>query len=217
MRTEKTWRSSRFLLAELIVVFLGVYGAFWVDSYRDAQQREERTDKVILALMQDLKDAIEVTGHFRNSIEIGLQEWADSRARGETPPPYVFRIYGSVKPPLSTWDAVRQSQVSELLESNLLFELGFYYNELSGMGDKLVRYGEFTELEVLPRLKQEDTNFYGEDLELLPRFEAHMDRIREMKDLMGDTVAWSKCILSRLESVPKITEICRTNIGVTTL
>ena len=60
--------------------------------------------------------------------------------------------------------------MSELLESNLLFELGFYYNELSGMGDKLVRYGEFTESEVLPRLKPEDTNFYDENLELLPPF-----------------------------------------------
>jgi hypothetical protein len=217
MQTEKVWRSSRFLLAELVVVFIGVYGAFWVDGYREEQEREERTQKIILALIADLNDAIEISGQFSNSIETGLQKWVDSRVRGETPPPYVFRVYGHVRPPQSTWDAVLQSQVSELLESNLLFELGFFYNEFSGIGDRLVRYVEFTDREVLPRLKQENTNFYDEDLELLPIYAVHMDQIREVGDLFRDTVTWSKCIVARLESVPQITERCPTKVGVTIL
>jgi hypothetical protein len=41
------------LLAELVVVFLGVYGAFWVDNYREQLDRNERTQQVVLALQQD--------------------------------------------------------------------------------------------------------------------------------------------------------------------
>ena len=46
IKVEKIWRSSRMLVAELVVVFLGVYSAFWVDNYRDRQEREERTEQV---------------------------------------------------------------------------------------------------------------------------------------------------------------------------
>ena len=107
MKTEKIWRSSRMLVAELIVVFLGVYGAFWVDNYRDRQEREERTEQVILILQQDLKDLIEVSGGLVDQTDAGLLEWSNGRDRGEAPPPFVFRIYGAEKPPQSTWEAVR--------------------------------------------------------------------------------------------------------------
>jgi hypothetical protein len=50
----------RLLLAELVVVFLGVYGAFWVDNYRDQLDREERTTEVVDVLDQDFNDFIEV-------------------------------------------------------------------------------------------------------------------------------------------------------------
>ena len=121
MEIEKTWRSSGMLVAELVVVFLGVYGAFWVDNFRDQQDRKERTEQVILALKQDLKDYIDTAGSFTDHIEVGLQEWSNARDRGETPPPYVFRVYGAEKPPQSTWEVVRQTQLTELLQANLLF------------------------------------------------------------------------------------------------
>ena len=73
MDNVNRWGSSRRLIAELVVVFLGVYGAFWVENFRDQQDRDERTRKVILALQQDLKDYVEVGGGFRDHIEEGLK------------------------------------------------------------------------------------------------------------------------------------------------
>ncbi len=79
-----------------------------------------------------------------------------------------------------------------------------------------MRYAEFTESEVLPLLKLEGSNFYMQDgIRLLPRFAAHMDRLREYKNLGGDTVVWATCLLGRLESVEDSTEACRTEVGVT--
>ena len=118
--------SWRMLLAELLVVFLGVYSAFWVDNYRDHLDREERTREVISVLKRDLDDQIEVGQRFQKYIEDGLREWDEARARGETPVPFVFRIYGAEKPPSAIWEVARQAQLSELLEPNLVFELGFF-------------------------------------------------------------------------------------------
>ncbi len=210
--------SSRLLIAELLVVFLGVYGAFWVDDFRDQQDRDERTRKVILALQQDLEDYVEVSGGFVDYIEKGLQNWHASRARGETPAPFVFRIFGAEVPPLTTWEAVRQAELVVLIDTNLLYELGFYYNEISGMGAQNVRYATFTESDVLPQLKMGNSSFYTEDGErLLPRFEAHMDRLDEIRRLMAETATWADCLAERLENINRTTEVCRTDVGVTML
>ena len=215
-RTTQLFRSWKSLLAELVVVFLGVYGAFLVEDYRDQQDREERTAQVILALQQDLRDYVEVTSAFNKYVEDGLREWAEARESGDAPAPFVFRLYGAETPPLTTWEVVRQAELAELLRANLLYELGFFYNEIAGMGARYIRYAEFTEAEVLPLTKVGSASFYmGDGVQLLPRFAAHMDRLREINKFMGDSVEWATCILERLESADESTATCRTDVGVT--
>ncbi len=218
MDNVNRWGSPRRLVAELAVVFLGVYGAFWVEDFRDQQDRDERTRKVILALQQDLKDYVEVGGGFRDHIEEGLKNWNASRARGETPAPFVFRVFGAEVPPLTTWEAVRQTELAVLIDADLLYELAFYYNEISGMGARYVRYATFTESDVLPQLKLGNSSFYAEDGErLLPRFEAHMDRLDEYLRFTTESITWADCLAKRLENIDRTTEVCRTDVGVTTL
>ncbi len=214
-RSTQLLRSWKRLAAELVVVFLGVYGAFWVENYRDQQDQIDRTEQVILALQQDLRDYVEVTDAFNKHVEDGLRDWAGARESGEAPAPFVFRIYGAETPPLSTWEVVRQAGLAELLQANLLYELGFFYNEIAGMGARYIRYAEFTESEVLPLAKIGSASFYSADGKLLPRFAAHMDRLRELGNFMGESVEWASCILERLESADERTATCRRDVGVT--
>jgi hypothetical protein len=209
-------RSWRFLAAELIVVFLGVYGAFWVDNYRDQQNKIERTEAVVRVLIQDMNDLVNVGGRFNDFIEDGLMTWDEARQRGETPPPFVFRTFGAEVPPLTTWEVVRQTELAELIESDLLFELGFFYNELSGVGDRYVRYAEFTESDVLPQLKTGSSGFYNESGDrLLPRFEAHMDRLREYRLMSVYLIDWAECLTDRISALDKSGAECRSDLGVT--
>jgi len=209
-------RSWRFLLAELLVVFLGVYGAFWVDSYRDQQDKAERTEAVVSVLIKDMNDLVKVGGGFNDFIEEGLQKWDEARQRGETPPPFVFRTFGAEVPPLTTWEVVRQAQLSELIEPDLLFELGFFYNELSGVGDRFIRYAEFTESEVLPQVKAGSSGFYNEAGDrLLPKFEAHMDRLREYRLMSEYLNDWAECLIDRIATLDRSAQECRSELGVT--
>ncbi len=68
-RSTQLLRSWKRLAAELVVVFLGVYGAFWVENYRDQQDQIDRTEQVILALQQDLRDYVEVTDAFNKHVD----------------------------------------------------------------------------------------------------------------------------------------------------
>lgn len=210
------FRSWKILLAELVVVFLGVYGAFWVDNYRDQQDKKERTEEVVNVLIQDIGDLIKVGGRFHDFMEEGLRSWDEARNRGETPPPFVFRTFGAEKPPLTTWEVVRQSQLAELLGPNLLYELDFFYNEMSGVGDRYVRYVEFVESEVLPLQISGSAGFYDESGErLLPRFEANMDRLREYRLMTQYLNDWAVCLRDRIATVDSSDRECRNDLGVT--
>ena len=200
----------RFLALELVIVFVGVYGAFWVDNYRDQKEQEQSAALLAEALRRDLSDVVDVTYDFMGMIDSGLGQWEEQRSRGETPPPFVFRIQGSEVPPAATWEAALQAEAAKLFDPGLLFDLGFFYNEIIGMANRYVRYAEFTEAEVLPRLKPGGARFYTEDGQhLLPRFAAHMDRLREYRSFMGDTIGWSECLLERLQTPRQRTDSCR--------
>jgi hypothetical protein len=144
-----------------------------------------------------------------------LQKWGEARQRGETPAPFVFRTNGAEKPPLTTWEVVSQAQLAELLEPSLLYELGFFYNELSGVGDRYVRYAVFTESEVLPLLKTGNAAFYDEAGEkLLPRFDAHMDRLREYLEMSVELSKWAECLRHRIAAVDNLNQSCRGEQGI---
>jgi hypothetical protein len=46
-------------IAELILVFIGVYAAFWLNSYQQHQQEAKRRDQILADLEQRLQDGID--------------------------------------------------------------------------------------------------------------------------------------------------------------
>src|SRR5262245_13291907 len=58
--TEKQSGLSRLgrWLAELILVFVGVYAAFWLNNYQQHQQEAKRHDQILALLEQRLETAI---------------------------------------------------------------------------------------------------------------------------------------------------------------
>src|SRR5207247_1467819 len=62
--SQTTEKHSRFLrfgawVAELVLVFVGVYAAFWLNNYQQHRQDAERRDQILAALEQQLREGIE--------------------------------------------------------------------------------------------------------------------------------------------------------------
>ena len=83
------------LFFELIVVFLGVYLAFWVEGYREAQQEREQAGEIARVLDRDLADVIRVEQRVIDEARLGLQQWENERQNGGIPVPYYMRFPGS--------------------------------------------------------------------------------------------------------------------------
>ena len=184
---------------DFVIVVAGVFVGLQVNNWSAARDRAERTARVVEAVRRDLRDASQVEASFGRGVDAALAEFDAAHARREYPPPVFLRIPGSDTPPRNIWQAVLQSQLADLIDPGLLFELGFYYDERDGMGAKFVRHINFTETEILPRLKQDSRVFYTPDgSRLAPVFEAHMDRLRERRQEFEVLNKWAACLDERL-------------------
>jgi hypothetical protein len=62
---SKTIEKSSHLLrlgrwaAELVLIFVGVYAAFWLNNYQQRQQDAERRDRILASIERTLRDGIE--------------------------------------------------------------------------------------------------------------------------------------------------------------
>src|SRR6266576_4213434 len=65
MSTATTDRKRPFLfragrwVAELVLVFVGVYAAFWLNNYQQHQQDAERRDRILASIEKTLREGIE--------------------------------------------------------------------------------------------------------------------------------------------------------------
>src|SRR5437588_11565922 len=92
--TEKRSRFGRFggWVAELILVFVGVYAAFWLSNYQQHGQDAERRDQILASLEQALREGIESNKTATAREERDAAEFRRALHAGEMPPlqPFVF-------------------------------------------------------------------------------------------------------------------------------
>ncbi len=92
--TEKRSSLSRVgrWVAELVLVFVGVYGAFWLNNYQQQQQDAQRRDRILAWIEQTLREGIESGKISRAKQERAAAEFRRALDGGEMPPlrPFVF-------------------------------------------------------------------------------------------------------------------------------
>ena len=92
--TEKRSRFARFgrWVAELLLVFTGVYAAFWLNNYQQHRQDADRRDQILASFEQQLREGIESGKINRANQERRAAEFQRALNAGEMPPlqPFVF-------------------------------------------------------------------------------------------------------------------------------
>lgn len=197
---------------DFIIVFVGVFVGLQAQEWREDVASRERLDRIVTALNADLEDARRVEAGFWADIQAGLAEFEASYARGETPPPFVYRIKGSDTAPNLIWGSLQEAGIGELLDPELLFELSHFYSERDGIGVKVSRYMQSIENTVLPHIDGDPRFFYDSSGEVMrPEYLATMDRLREWGQYMSDLGPWSECLEGRLAKASEPGESCRSD------
>ena len=98
MSTVTTDRKASFLsragrwMAELVLIFVGVYAAFWLSNYQQHRQDAGRRDRILASIEQTLRQGIESGKINRVEQEREAAEFRRALDAGEMPPlhPFVF-------------------------------------------------------------------------------------------------------------------------------
>ncbi len=206
--TESPHRAGGFgrLSLEVLLIFVGVSGAFLVESYRDSQEAMERAELIAGALYQDLGEAHQVMEFFVSRIDEGLAAFDARLQSGEHPVPYVFEIRGSRTPPPGVWAMAAEVGLREIEDPGLMFELSFFYNENSGVSDNYSSYADFTDRVFWPLALSDTSAFYDQQTgQLRGDFAAHVQQLRDYRDDVVRLGNWAASLQVQLRTaVPDI-------------
>jgi hypothetical protein len=169
------------LVSELVIIFAGVYGAFWVERYRQSLEDRERATTILEALAREIENVSTNGPHVRDAMASALDRFDSAVARGERVQPAFYREPGAETPSTSVWEATVASGGVNLLDPELFYALAAFYNRLESFSQRYLRYNQVTELEVLPRLPLGAEAFYDPvSGELDPVFAVHVDNLRTL-------------------------------------
>ena len=185
--TEKRSRFARFgrWVAELVLVFVGVYAAFWLNSYQQHQQDEERRDRILASIEQTLREGIESGNTETPKEERGAAEFRSALDAGDMPPlrPFVFTTDYSP----GDIATLLQSGGVQLLDVKTLTALRELESVIRWGLSNMQRYQKLSDDLIVPNLDQDISFFYDPGTKRLrKRFEIYPQALEALVKFAHD-------------------------------
>jgi hypothetical protein len=182
--TEKRSSFARFgrWVAELVLVFVGVYAAFWLNSYQQRQQDAERRDQILAFIEQTLSEGIESSKINRaREQEPEAAEFRRALDAGEMPPLHPFVFITDYSP--SDFATMLQSGGVQLLDVQTLIALRSDESVIRWGLQRMARYQKLSDDLIVPNLGQDISFFYDPATKKLRKqFEIYPEALKERVD-----------------------------------
>jgi len=199
--TEKRSQLSRFgrWFAELVLVFVGVYAAFWLNSYQQHRQDAERRDRILASLEEELRRGIESGKVETAKEEREATEFRRGLDAGEMPPlrPFVFTTDYSPGD-FATWLQAGGIQLLEVKTLTALRELESVIRW--GLND-IARYQKLSDELIVPNLDQDISFFYDPATrKLRKRFEIYPEALDATVKFAHDLDRTKTALLKQIQA-----------------
>jgi hypothetical protein len=144
--------------AELLLVFVGVYAAFWLNNYQQHQQDAERRDQILASIERTLSGGIESNKVNRVEQQREATEFRRALDAGEMPPlrPFVFTTDYSP----GDFAAILQAGGVQLLDLETLNALRNDESVIRWGLSRMARYTKLSDELIVPNLDQDVSFFY---------------------------------------------------------
>src|ERR1700758_5592732 len=158
--TEKHSRLSHFgrWIAELLLVFIGVYAAFWLNNYQQHQQDAERRDRILASIERTLSDGIESNKTNRAQQEREAADVRPALDAGEMPPLHPFVFTTEYSP--GDFATMLQAGGIQLLDLETLTALRNEESVIRWGLSRMARYQKLSDELITPNLDQDISFFY---------------------------------------------------------
>jgi hypothetical protein len=176
--TEKRSLLSRLgrWVAELILVFVGVYAAFWLNNYQEHRQDTERRDQILASFEQQLRKGIESGKINRAKQEQEATEFRRALNAGEMPPLRSFVFTTDYSP--TDWATMLQSGGVQLLDVQTLMAVRNDESVIRWGLSRMAWYQKLSDELIVPNLDQDISFFYDPATKKLrKRFEIYPEAL----------------------------------------
>jgi hypothetical protein len=199
--TEKRSRFARFgrWVAELVLVFVGVYLAFWLSNFQQHQQDAERRDQILASLEQQLREGIESGKINRAKQERSAAEFQRALDAGEMPPLQPFVFITDYSP--TDWATMLQSGGVQLLDVQTLMAVRNDESVIRWGLSGMARYQKLSDDMIVPNRDQDISFFYDPATEeLRKRFEIYPEALQARVKFANDLERTHTELLKRIQA-----------------
>ena len=186
-------------MAELILVFVGVYAAFWLNNYQQHLQEAKRRDQILASIEQTLGDGIESGKINGAQEERQAAEFQLALDAGEMPRlhPFVFTTdYTPID--LAT---LLQSGGIELLDVETLTALRNDESVIRWGLSRMAHYQKLSDELIVPNLDQDISFFYDPAAKKLrKRFEMYTEALKATVKFAHDLEKTHTELLKRIQA-----------------
>jgi hypothetical protein len=211
-------KRSGWLLAELLFVFIGMYGAFLLERMHEESLDDLRHKQILQALIDEFGDYEKELSDFSTWLDEGYADkFFLQYSMGEKPYPPIIPSGGMGNVNTGIWEAMLQSGGIELLEMEMILEIQEFFKKLQDVLDLYSRFERLTENLILPESDRNASFFYEEEgIALRNKYKWYVNSLftigtslREMSTQAGET---KKLLVSEFKkSFPK--ERLSTEVG----
>ena len=199
--TEKRSLLSRIgrWTAELVLVFVGVYAAFWLNNYQQRQQDQERHDRILASIEQTLRKGIESNKVSRAKEQQQVAEFRRALDAGEMPPLHPFVFTTDYSP--GDFATILQSGGIQLLELDTLIALRKDESVIRWGLSGMARYQKLSDELIVPNLHQDISFFYDPTTKKLRKqFEIYPEALQATVKFANDLERTHTALLKQIQA-----------------
>jgi nitrogen fixation-related uncharacterized protein len=199
--TEKRSRFSRVggWVAELVLVFVGVYAAFWLSNYQQHRQDDQRRDRILASIEEQLREGIESGRINRTKQEREAAEFQRALDAGEMPPLHPFVFTTDYSP--GDWATMLQSGGVQLLDVQTLMAVRNDESVIRWGLSRMARYQKLSDELIVPNLDQDISFFYDSATKKLQkRFEIYPEALQARVKFANELERTHTGLLKRIQA-----------------
>jgi hypothetical protein len=185
--------------AELILVFISVYAAFWLNNYQQHRQDAERRDRILASIERTLREGIESNKINRAQQQRKAAEFQRAVEAGEMPRLVPFVFITDYNP--ADVATMLQSGGIQLLDLETLTAMREDESVIRWGLSRMARYQKLSDELIVPNLDRDISFFYDPATKKLRRqFEIYPEALQETTKFADELEKAHGELLQRIEA-----------------
>jgi hypothetical protein len=186
------------LIAELVIIFIGVSAAFVLDNYQSERKENFRRQQIYAAFLEEFNTMSRVYTQVVPLIDSLTTTFISEYEQGKMPK--LKRLHLAIGSQTDVWDAAIQSGALEILDVDLIFQLSSFYAFKGLVNDEFASFRRLTEQYILPNLDKGSEEFYDSRAkELKEQYRWYLDSMHVIRDYIGQVQKMTDDLLVTIE------------------